>query len=146
MSNDHETRAAEFLREIADAAKGHEWAYTKDSLAYRSIVIGSAICGVLSLIFGTANGNAVVASVFGAITTIASVLTQTLHCVKAQGWQDRMQTELDGIRIQFVYEHNSDPTPEALAGLAKQYRELKSKMSKEWERVISSQSGGLNNA
>jgi hypothetical protein len=76
---------------------------------------------------------------------MGSILTQTLHCVKAQGWQqDRMKAELDGIRIQFVYEHGSAPTPEALEDLGKQYRELQSKMSREWERIISSQSGGLN--
>jgi hypothetical protein len=51
---------------------------------------------------------------------------------------------LDGIRVQFVYEHGSAPTPEALADLGKQYRDLVSKMSKEWERILSSQSGGLN--
>lgn len=75
---------------------------------------------------------------------MASVLTQTLHCVKAQGWQDRMRAELQGLRIQFVYEHGSAPTADALADLAKQYRELVSRMSQEWERIISSQAGGLN--
>jgi hypothetical protein len=98
----------------------------------------------LSLIAGTATNNAVLAGIFGGVTTIGSFLTQTLHCVKAQGWQDRMKAELDGIRVQFVYEHGSAPTPEALADLSKQYRELRSKMSKEWERIISSQFGGLN--
>jgi hypothetical protein len=55
-----------------------------------------------------------------------------------------MRAELDGIRIQFVYENASAPTPEALAGMSKQYRDLQSRMSQEWERILSSQSGGLN--
>jgi hypothetical protein len=115
----------------------------KDAFGYQFIVIVSAICGLISLIIGTATKNAVVAGIFGGVTTIGSFLTQTLHCVKAQGWQGRMRVELDGIRVQYVYEHGSSPTPEALAELAKQFRELQSKMSKEWERIVSSQSGGL---
>ena len=135
---------AKFLAEIEAGITRHEAAYKWDSYWYQGIVITTAICGLLPLIIGTAVGSAVWAGVFGGVKTIGSFLTQTLHCVKAQGWQDRMKAELAGIRIQFVFEHNSDPSPEALAQLAKQYRELQSKMSKEWDRIISSQSGGLN--
>jgi len=133
-----------FLAEIEAGIIKHRAAYKWDSFWYQGIVITTAICGLLSLMIGTALGSAVWAGVFGGVTTIGSFLTQTLHCVKAQGWQDRMNAELEGIRIQFVFEQNSNPSPEALAQLAKQYRELQSKMSKEWERIISAQSGGLN--
>lgn len=144
MTKTHEELATEFLDEITKAIKKHGFAYTKDTTAYQLIVIASAICGFLSLIWGTAYNDAVTAGVFGGVTTIGSVLTQTLHCVKAQGWQDTMRAELEGIRIQFVYEHGSAPTPDALADLGKQFRELQSRMAREWERIISSQSGGLN--
>jgi hypothetical protein len=136
-------QAAPFLKEIEAEIKRHRWAYTKDTTLYQAIVILSAGCGIVSLYLG-ATGNGVAAGVLGGVTTIGSVLTQTLHCVKAQGWQDRFRAELQGIRIQFIYEHGSAPTPEALADLGWQYRELVSRMSEEWERIISSQAGGLN--
>jgi len=139
-----EDLAGKFLAEIEAAIDKHAKAYSKDAFWYQFIVVLSAVCGLLSLIIGTATKNAVAAGIFGGVTTIGSFLTQTLHCVKAQGWQDRMKAELDGIRVQFVYEHGSAPTAEALADMSKQYRELQSKMSKEWERIISSSSGGLN--
>ena len=132
------------MSEIQAAIDKHAKAYSKDAFWYQFIVVLSAVCGLLSLIIGTATTNAVAAGVFGGVTTIGSFLTQTLHCVKAQGWQDRMKAELDGIRVQFIYEHNSAPSSEALADLSKQYRKLQSEMSREWGRIISSQSGGLN--
>lgn len=139
-----EDLAGKFLAEIEAAIDKHARAYSKDTFWYQFIVVLSAVCGLLSLIAGAAANNAVVAGIFGGVTTIRSFLTPTLHCVKAQGWQDRMKAELDGIRVQFVYEHGSAPSPEALADLSKQYRKLHSEMSKEWGRIISSQSGGLN--
>lgn len=135
--------ASEFLAELKAAIGKHAKAYSKDARWHQFIVIVSGACGLLSLAAG-ASGEALFAGVLGGVTTMASFLIQTLHCVKAQGWQDRMRAELDGIRIQFVYEHASAPTPEALAGLSRQYRDLQSKMSQEWERILSSQSGGLN--
>jgi len=135
--------AGKFLAELEAAIGKHSKAYAKDSRWHQFIVILSGACGLFSLAAG-ASGQALLAGVLGGVTTMGSFLIQTLHCVKAQGWQDRMRAELDGIRIQFVYEHASAPTPEALAGLSKQYRDLQSRMSQEWERILSSQSGGLN--
>ena len=143
MPKTTEQLAGEFLAEVEAAIDKHAKAYSKDARWHQLIVILSGACGLLSLAAG-AGGKALLAGVLGGVTTMGSVLTQTLHCVKAQGWQDRMRAELDGIRVQFVYEHGSAPTPEALADLGKQYRDLQSKMSKEWERILSSQSGGLN--
>jgi hypothetical protein len=143
MDKTHEQIAQEFLNELEKAIDEHRRAYWKDAFLYQFIVIASAICGLISLYFGASRGDPVLAGVFGGVTTIGSFLTQTLHCAKAQGWQDHMKTELEGIRVQFVYENASAPTPEALSDLARQYRDLKSRMSQEWERIISSGSGGL---
>lgn len=140
----HEQLVADFLAEIETAIRVHTKAYRKDAFWYQLIVVASAISGLLSLILGTAFKSPAVAGIFGGATTIATVLTQTLHCVKAQGWQDRMKSELEAIRLQLVYEHASAPTPEDLAELSRQYRDLTIRMSKEWERIISSQAGGLN--
>lgn len=139
----HEQLSAEFLAEIEVAREKHRRAYTKDAFWHQAIVIGSAACGLVSLFVGV-QGHGALAGALGGATTIASVLTQTLHCVKAQGWQDRMQAELEGIRVQFVYEHGGAPTSDALADLGKQYRNLVSGMSKEWEKVLNSQGGGFN--
>jgi hypothetical protein len=143
-STTHEQISAEFLKEIEAAIEKHQKDYGWDTFWYQFIVILSAICGLLSLVAGTAFQSPTIAGIFGGATTIATVLTQTLHCVKAQGWQDRMKTELESIRIQFLYEHGSLPTPEGLINLSMQYRDLKVRMAKEWERVISAQAGGLN--
>ena len=140
----HETLVSEFLAEINTAIEEHRKAYHWDTFWYQSIVIVSAICGLLSLIFGTAYGDAKLAGVFGGVTTIGTVLTQTLHCVKAQGWQATMKTELEGIRFQLIYEYASAPNPEDLTALSKQYRDLKSRMTNEWQRIISSQGSGIN--
>ena len=138
----HEALVAEFLTEINKAIETHSNAYAWDTFWYQSIVVASAICGILSLIFGTAAGDPKVAGIFGGITTIGTVLTQTLHCVKAQGWQSAMKVGLESIKIQLVYEQQaSTPSAEALAGLSKQYRDLKLRMAAEWQRLISSQSG-----
>lgn len=142
VSKTTEQLAGEFLAEIETAIDKHAKAYSKDARWHQFIVILSGLCGLLSLAAG-AGGQALLAGLFGGVTTMGSFLTQTLHCVKAQGWQDRMRAKLDSIRVQFVYEHGSAPTSEALAGLSKQYRDLQSTMSKEWERILSSQSGGL---
>ncbi|KJC37665.1 hypothetical protein UB31_07010 [Bradyrhizobium sp. LTSP849] len=143
-ANSHEALVGEFLAEINTAIENHGKAYTWDTFWYQSIVVTSAICGILSLIFGTAANDPKVAGIFGGITTIGTVLTQTLHCVKAQGWQSAMKTELEAIRLQLVYEHASPPSAEALADLSKQYRDLKLRMAAEWQRLISSQPGGIN--
>lgn len=140
----HEQLVTDFLTEVETAIRVHTKAYRKDAFWYQLIVVASAICGLLSLILGTAFKSPAIAGIFGGATTIATVLTQTLHCVKAQGWQDRMKSELEAIRLQLVYEHASAPTPEDLAELSRQYRDLTIRMSKEWERIISSQAGGLN--
>src|ERR1700694_562373 len=137
----YEALVGEFLAEINHAIKTHGKAYKWDTFWYQSIVVASAICGILSLIFGTAAGDPKVAGIFGGINTIGTVLTQTLHCVKAQGWQSAMKTELEAIRLQLVYEHASAPSAEALTELSKQYRDLKSRMAAEWQRLISTQSG-----
>jgi hypothetical protein len=139
----HEQLAAGFLAEIEAEIKKHGGAYARDAFWHQAIVIGSAACGLVSLFVGV-QGHGALAGALGGATTIASVLTQTLHCVKAQGWQDRIRAELEGIRIQYVYEHGGAPTPEALADLGKQYRNLVSGMSKEWEKVLNSQGGGFN--
>ena len=143
-ANSHEALVGEFLAELNTAIETHRKAYTWDTFWYQSIVVASAICGILSLIFGTAANDPKVAGIFGGITTIGTVLTQTLHCVKAQGWQSAMKTELEAIRLQLVYEHASAPSAEALADLSKQYRDLKLRMAAEWQRLISSQPGGIN--
>jgi hypothetical protein len=135
--------SAQFLGEIEGAIGKHGRDYSKDAGLYQAIIVVSAVCGIVSL-FAGAIGYSVLAGVLGGTTTIASILIQTLHCVKAQGWQDRMRAELEGIRIQFIYEHGGAPTPDALASLGKQYRDLLSRMSKEWEKILSSQGGGLN--
>jgi hypothetical protein len=81
--------------------------------------------------------------VLGAVPSVATILTQQLHCIKAQTWHDRMATELDGIRTQLLYELKPGATSDDVAALAKQLRSISVKMTDEWEKVISAETPRL---
>src|ERR1700682_3616747 len=70
VSKTTEDLAGEFLAEITAAIDNHAKAYTKDAFWYQFIVILSAVCGLLSLIAGTATNNAVLAGIIRRVTTI----------------------------------------------------------------------------
>jgi len=84
-----EGRMKEFLqrltREIVSHTRWRHW----DSGLYQFLVIGSAIAGFFSLWFGllAANHNnsnyGLAAGVIGALTSVGTILSQQLHCVKA---------------------------------------------------------------
>lgn len=61
MSKTTEQLASEFLSEIQTAIDKNAKAYSKDAFCYQFIVVLSAVCGLLSLIIGTATKNAVAA-------------------------------------------------------------------------------------
>jgi hypothetical protein len=143
MNSEHETRTAQFLAELTDAIKSHVRRRTWDAGLYQFLVIGAASAGFLSLYVGTVNESAVWAGVIGALTSVATILSQQLHCVKAVNWHERMATELDGIRLQLVYECSSAPDVDQLAELSKQLRNVKLKMTAEWEKITSAQSPRL---
>lgn len=139
----HQERVAAFLAELKDAIDLHKASYRWDTFWYQFLVVGSAVAGILSLVFGMWLKQPALAGAFGGLTTIATVLSQTLHCVRAQAWQARMKTEIDGIRLQLVYEHGSSPTPDGLTNLSQQLRALRLRMTEEWEKIISVQPSGF---
>jgi hypothetical protein len=143
VNSEHDKRMSQFLAELTDSIKSHRRRRKWDSGLYQFLVIGAASAGFLSLYVGTVQGSAVWAGVIGALTSVATILSQQLHCVKAISWHERMATELDGIRLQLVYECNSAPDVDQLAEFSTQLRNVKLKMTAEWEKVTSAQSARL---
>ncbi|MEH2480488.1 hypothetical protein V1282_003845 [Nitrobacteraceae bacterium AZCC 2146] len=140
-TGEHQKTIDAFLAELITAISSHNTKRWWDAWLYQVLVIGAAIAGFASLTFGMmANGGndyGKWAGIIGALTSVATILSQQLHCVKAINWHERMRVELDGIRLQLIYEHQSIPSAAELSDLSKQLRNVKLKMAAEWERATS---------
>jgi hypothetical protein len=132
-------RIEEFRKELDSEIASHRVKRRIDGFLHQGLIIGAALAGFVSLGVGAITKDATWAGVIGALTSVATILAQQLHCVKAQTWHDRIATELDGIRTQLLYELKPTPSSEDVAALAKQARLFKAKMTEEWETVLSSQ-------
>ncbi len=133
----YEKRVSDFLSELNKAIASHNCRRRWDSGLYQLLVIGAAVAGFGSLYAGTIGDSAKWAGIIGALTSVATILSQQLHCVKAVNWHDRMAVELDGIRLQLIFEKEMAPTPGELAELSKQLRDVKLSMTKKWEKIAS---------
>lgn len=80
-------RTEDFLRRLTKEIDSHAHLRRWDSGLYQFLVIGSAIAGFASLSFGLIatkeNNFGVWAGTIGALTSVAAILSQQLHCVKA---------------------------------------------------------------
>ena len=145
----HQQKIAAFLEELTDAIKSHKCKRRVDALLHQSLVIGAAIAGFVSLALGlwsdSSHDYGKWAGIVGALTSVATILSQQLNCVRAINWNERMRVELDGIRLQLVYEHQLTPSPAELAELSKQLRNVKLKMAAEWEKATSGPGPKLGN-
>ncbi|WP_316233761.1 hypothetical protein [Bradyrhizobium sp. SZCCHNPS2010] len=141
----HKERVDNFLAELNEAIASHRRSRRFDSGLYQFLVIGATIAGIASLAVGALLHDGPLAGIIGALTSVATVLSQQLHCVKAQNWHDRMVAEIDGIRLQLLYEHQSSPNEESLAKLSNQLRNVRSKMTAEWEKITSTLPAKLGN-
>ena len=137
-----EGRAKDFHRRLTKEINSHARLRRWDSGLHQSLVIGSAIAGFASLSFGllAANHNnfGVWAGSIGALTSVATILSQQLHCVKAVNWHERMAVQLDVIRAKFLDKYKSAPSDEELAALSEEVSNLKLRMLDAWEKVTSS--------
>lgn len=79
------------------------------------------------------------AGAIGALTSVATILSQQLHCVRAVNWHYRMAVQLDAIRAKFLDKYKSAPSDEELAGLSEEVSNLKIGMLDVWEKVTSSE-------
>jgi len=137
----HQQKIRDFLVELTGEMDSHACKRWGDAWLHQSLVIGAAIAGFLSLALGLGLWSDAQhdyrkwAGIVGALTSVATILSQQLNCVKAINWHERMRVELDGIRLQLVYEHESNPNHPQLAGLSKQLRHVKLKMAREWEKA-----------
>ena len=136
-----EGRAKDFLRRLTNDIDSHSRLRRVDSGLHQSLVIGSAIAGFASLSFGLLaakdNNFGVWAGCIGALTSVATILSQQLHCVKAVNWHQRMAVQLDVIRAKFLDKYKSAPSDEELAALSEEVSNLKLRMLDAWEKATS---------
>jgi len=137
-----EARNEDFLQRLTKEIDLHTRLRRWDSGLYQFLVIGSAIAGFASLSFGLIaakeNNFGVWAGAIGALTSVATILSQQLHCVKAVNWHSRMAVQLDAIRAKFLDKYKSAPSDEGLAALSEEVSSLKLEMLDVWEKVTSS--------
>jgi uncharacterized protein YihD (DUF1040 family) len=128
-----------FLKKLDRAIAFHAWKRSFDAFLYQFLVIGAAVAGFTALALGLMAGDnskyGVWAGVVGALTSVATILSQQLHCVKAVNWHDRLAVELDVIRDKFLFKFNSAPTDQQLSDLTDEVAELKLRMVEAWERI-----------
>lgn len=138
MSELDGARAA-FLAKLNQSIRWHGWKRTFDAWLYQFLVIGAAVAGFLALAFGLlAEGDpkySFWAGAVGALTSVATILSQQLHCVRAVNWHDRMIVELDIIRDKFLFKFNSAPTGEQLSEMTDEVGGLKLRMVEAWEKI-----------
>jgi hypothetical protein len=93
-----EARAEDFFQRLTTEIGSHTRLRRWDSGLYQFLVIGSAIAGFASLSFGLIatkeNHFGIGAGAIGALTSVATILSQQLHCVKAVNWHERMAVQL----------------------------------------------------
>jgi len=131
----HQERVAHFRKGLTDDIRTHTNLARWDSGLYQFLVIGAAIAGFVSLAVGTLGDSAKWAGIIGALTSVATILSQQLNCVKAINWHQRMVVELDGILLQLLNESQLLPTEAELAEMSTELRAVRIKMAYEWERV-----------
>jgi hypothetical protein len=137
-----EARVEDFLQRLTKEIDSHTRLRRWDSGLYQSLVIGSAIAGFASLSFGLIaakdNNFGVWAGAIGALTSVATILSQQLHCVKAVNWRSRMAVQLEVIRAKFLDKYQAAPSDEELAALSEEVSNLKLEMLDVWEKITSS--------
>jgi hypothetical protein len=84
--------------------------------------------GLVSLAVGTLGDSAKWAGIIGALTSVATILSQQLNCVKAINWHQRNGGELDGILLQLLNESQLLPTEAELAEMSTELRAVRIKM------------------
>jgi len=139
MSDPLQDARIAFLKKLDDGIWTHGWKRTFDAWMHQSLVIGSAIAGFGALTLGIIAKDhqeyAVWAGGVGALTSVATILSQQLHCVRAVNWHDRMSVELDIIRDKFLFKFKSSPTDQQLSDLTDEVAKVKLAMIEAWEKI-----------
>jgi hypothetical protein len=100
----HQKKIAAFLAELNTAIESHKSMRWRDAWLYQFLVIGAAIAGFASLAFGMMlpdkdHDYAKWAGIIGALTSVATILSQQLNCVKAVNWHERMRVGGPGPKL-----------------------------------------------
>jgi hypothetical protein len=139
MSDALQNARAAFLKRLDDAISSHDKKRTFDAGLHQFLVIGAALSGFAALALGLLAQRdtqyAVWAGAVGALTSVATIIAQQLHCVKAVNWHDRMSVELGIIRDKFLFKFQSVPNAEQLSELTDELAKLKSRMAEAWEKI-----------
>src|SRR4051812_18323244 len=129
----------DFLKKLDHTITSHRRRRAFDAGLYQFLVIGSAVAGFSALTLGLMAKEhpdyAVWAGAVGALTSVATILSQQLQCVKAVNWHDRMAVELDVIRDKYLFRFNSAPNDQQMSELTDEIAKLKLRMVDAWEKI-----------
>jgi hypothetical protein len=130
---------AAFRKSLDDSIRVHGWKRRFDAGMHQTLVIGSAVAGFAALAFGLLAKDhpeyALWSGTVGALTSVATILSQQLHCVKAVNWHDRMSVELEIIRDRFLFKFMAEPTDIQLSEMTDDVAKLRLKMVEAWEKI-----------
>jgi hypothetical protein len=132
--------AKNFLERLTGDINSHENLRRFDSGLHQTLIIGSAIAGFASLSLGIIAKQGpdpdlgMWAGIVGGMTSVATILSQQLHCVKAINWHAKMAARLEAIRAKFRDKYKSAPNDDQLAALSEEVSTLKLEMQETWEK------------
>jgi hypothetical protein len=124
--------------ELSRKATFHRRMRLWDAIWHQGLVIAAALSSIASGVAGLYYGKAGLAGVFGTVPAAATLLIQTLQCVRAQNWHERMAIEIEGIRRKLEFEVGT-PTPADIANASKELTALAAKMTAEWAKKTDEQ-------
>lgn len=109
-----------------------------DAIWHQALVIIAALSSIASGVAGIYYSKAGLAGAFGTVPAAATLLIQTLQCVRAQNWHERMATQIDGIRRKLDFEVGT-PTPADVANASRDLTALEQAMIAEWAKKTDEQ-------
>jgi hypothetical protein len=134
-------KADDFLADLNQKITAHEKYRRVDAGFYQFLVIGAALAGFASLTAGLYYKSPEVAGVIGGLTSVATILSQQLRCVKAIDWRYRSSIELEAIKSKLLFEGSADEA--RVAALSAEVRDLERRMTEDWEKGTSGQTPQL---
>ncbi|HEY4232211.1 MAG TPA: hypothetical protein VGM76_02185 [Lacipirellulaceae bacterium] len=123
-----------FSVELQNRIQYHRRHSRWNAFNHQALIVVAILSGVASLVAGIYYNNGPVSGLIAIVPSACTLLMQNLHCIRAQNWQNRMKTEIEGIRAQLIYE-TPNPTQADVARYSAQLRSLDAKMADEWSKA-----------
>jgi hypothetical protein len=124
--------------ELLKKATFHQRMRSWDAAWHQTLVIVAALSSIASGVAGLYFAKPGLAGVFGTVPAAATLLIQTLQCVRAQNWHLRMATGIEAIRRKLEFEVG-DPTSADVANASKELTALEALMAADWSKKTDEQ-------